>query len=119
MPLSGLSKWSIENALRRIDRTDATSLLSLPEGLEASLATELEKGRVIACALMKVHEVFDIVGFSNDYNNIGARRDYQVLKRSGSNSRGEAWEAQLRVHTANALFFLSSPLVFPLPPLQK
>lgn len=44
--------------------------------LEASLATEREKGRVLSFASLKVSEVFEFFGFSNDF--IDPRRDYQI-----------------------------------------
>ena len=43
-----------------------------------SLATEREKGRVLPCSSLKVHEVFELFGFSNDFTDIGPRRDYQI-----------------------------------------
>lgn len=78
MSLPGISKGSMEKAIKRIDRTDVTSLLSFVEALEASLAAEKEKNRVIACSSMKLREVFDLFGFSNTYTDIGGERDYHV-----------------------------------------
>lgn len=80
MPLPGISIGSVEKALQRVDRTDFGSLLSFIERLEASLATEREKGRVISCASLKVREVFELFGFSNDFIDIGQRREYQIPK---------------------------------------
>lgn len=78
MALPGVSVGSVVKALQRVDRTDFGSLLSFIEMLEASLATEREKGRVLPCASLKVHEVFELFGFSNDFIDIGPRRDYQI-----------------------------------------
>ena len=78
MPLPGISIGSIEKSLQRVDRTDFGSVLSFIEKLEASLVTEREKGRVISCASLKVREVFELFGFSNDFIDIGQRREYQI-----------------------------------------
>ena len=73
MALPGVSVGSVVKALQRVDRTEFGSLLSFIEMLEASLATEREKGRVIPCASLKVQKVFELFGFSNDFIDIGPR----------------------------------------------
>ena len=78
MPLPGISIGSIEKALQCVDRTNFGSVLSFIEKLEASLVTEREKGRVISCNSLKVREVFELFGFSNDFIDIGQRREYQI-----------------------------------------
>lgn len=78
MALPGVSVSSVVKALQRVDRTDFGSLLSFIEMLEASLATQREKGRVLPCASLKLREVFKLFGFSNDFIDIGPRRDYQI-----------------------------------------
>lgn len=78
MPLPGILIASVEKSLQRIDRTDIRSLLSFLERLEASLSIVREKGRVITCSSLKVSEVFELFGFSNDFIDIGQQRKYQV-----------------------------------------
>ena len=78
MALPGVSVGSVVKALQRVDRTDFGSLLSFIEMLEASLATEREKGRVLPSASLKVSEVFELFGFSNDFIDNGLGRHYQI-----------------------------------------
>lgn len=78
MALPGVSVGSVVKALQRVDRIDFGSLLSFIEMLEASLATDREKGRVLPCASLKVSEVFELFGFSNDFIDIDPRWDYQI-----------------------------------------
>ena len=87
MALPALSPDSVVKALHRVDRTDFDSLFNFVETLEASVAADREKGRVIPCSSLKVNEVFELFGFSNDFTDMGSRRAYKIsdLKLNLSN----------------------------------
>lgn len=70
----GFGWFGCEGALT----TDFRSLLSFTKMLEALLAVEREKCWIFPCALLKVSEVFELFEFSNDFIDIGLRRDYQI-----------------------------------------
>lgn len=80
MALPGISVGSVVKALQRVNKTDFGSLLSFIEMLEASLATEREKGRVIPCSSLKLSEVFELFGFSNDFITLAHEETTKFLK---------------------------------------